>query len=342
MKRAGCGILFTFCLAVMSMLTSCVDPLCYDHYPTAAIEFDWEQEWERDYGMDLFNTWDAAKHGMAYDALRPGKPEWVNMLRFTPGGDSEIDFLTPKGGKVIIDPGKDCSMLFYNGDTEFIILSNMASLTEARASATTRSRAAMSAIMQRHPDSRTTNPPDILYASFVEKIPDIAMHEVRQMPVKMQPLVYTYVVRYEFEAGLEYVALARGALGGMAESVHLRDGVTSEETSIILHDCSITPYGCSANVRSFGVPGFPDEYYGRADGESPERPYSLNLEVVLKNGKYLSYDFDISDQLKNQPRGGVITVSGIRVEAEVGNATGSGFEVDVSEWGHHEDIDLDL
>ncbi len=342
MKHIGYYISLTFSLAVMSMLASCVEPLCYDHYPTAAIVFDWEREWERDYGRGHVQAWNTDMYGVSYNDLRPGTPEWVNLLRFNPEGKSYENFLKPDGGKIVIDQQNDRSMLFYNGDTEFIILSNMASLTEARASATSRSRSSMSAIIQRHPDSRTTNPPDILYAAYIDKAPDIAMHEVKEMRVKMQPLVYTYVVRYEFEAGLEYVLFARGALGGMAESVHLRDGVTSEESSIILHDCTMTPYGCKAHVRSFGVPGFPDEYYGRAEGQIPDRPYSLNLEVVLTNGKYLSFDFDISDQMKNQPRGGVITVSGIRVEDEIGTAVSSGFDVDISDWGHHEDINLDL
>ncbi len=326
---------------MMSLLTSCIEPLCYNHFPTADVAFQWERAWERDYGMEHAEVWDADWYGVKYDDLRPGTPEWVHLLRYGQDNKPYEEFLDPAGGKVIIDHDNDRSLLFYNGDTEYIILSDMASLSEARASATSRSRASLSAVISRHPDSRSTNPPDILFAAYLEKAPDIAMHEVKDLPVKMQPLVYTYLVRYEFEAGLEHVALARGALGGMAESVYLRDGVTSDETSIILYDCDITSYGCKAQVRSFGVPGFPDEYYGRVDSDVPERTYTLNLEVMLKNGRYFDFDFDISEQLKNQPRGGVITVSGIRIEEEQA-AQASGFDVDVSGWGAHEDIRLDL
>ncbi len=345
MKHSGYSISHVILIAMMSLLTSCIEPLCYDHYPTADVNFVWEAEWERDYGMDLATLWDEEGYGFGYDELRPGTPEWVHVLHYNKEGNLDQDFLGPEGGKLIVDTQKENSMLFYNGDTEYIILSDMASLPEARASASSRSRSrsSISYVLERHPDSRSTNPPDILYVAYLDKLPDIAMHEVKKLPVKMQPLVYTYVIRYEFEKGLKYVSLARGALGGMAESVYLRDGVTSDETSIILYDCDMKPFGFEAHVRSFGVPGFPDEYYGRGVRDKAERPYSLNLEVMLKNGRFHVFDFDISDQIKNQPRGGVITVSGIRIEDDEGDAPiGSGFDVDVEGWGKHEDIKLEF
>ena len=158
----------------------------------------------------------------------------------------------------------------------------------------------------------------------------------------MQPLVYTYVIRYEFEAGLQHVALARGAIAGLAESVYLRDGRTSDEPIILLYDCDIKDYGCEAHVKSFGIPGFPDEYYGRAGDNAAERPYTLNLEVMLTNGKTIEFNFDIADQLQKQPRGGVITVSGITIEDEKNEPEPSpsgGFDVDLGGWGE-EEIDL--
>ena len=45
----------------------------------------------------------------------------------------------------------------------------------------------------------------------------------------MHPLVFTYLVRYEFSHGVEYVSLARGALSGMAQAVWLNSGHTSDE-----------------------------------------------------------------------------------------------------------------
>lgn len=327
-------------LLAFTLLTSCQrTELCYDHFPTLTLGLAWEQEWERDYGMNNAGNWDVALHGFAYDDIRPELPEWVNMVITRPDGTAHEKYLEPQGGKIDIGVGEGQSYLLYNGDTEYIMLHDMVSLTDARVTATSRSRAGLSYINEHHPDARSTNPPDVLYAAYVENAPEFKVHDHHLLDVMMQPLVFTYIIRYEFDYGLEHVSLARGAIGGMAESVYLSDGRTSEESSIILYDCDVKQYGCEAHVRSFGIPCFPDEYYGRA--ETSDRPYSLNLEILLRNGKTVEFNYDISDQMKKQPRGGVITVSGIRIEDQIGG-TDSGFNVDVTEWPDHDVIDLPI
>ena len=304
-------------ILAFTLLTACQrTELCYDHYPKASLAFSWEQEWERDYGMAHSVNWDAGLHGFDYDFLRPGTPEWINLVKYKDGNPDGEHYLKPEGGDLVFKEGSGHSFLLYNGDTEYIVLSDIASLPDARASATPRSRASIAYIKERHPDTKSANPPDVLYSAYMENIPTFNIHETKHFPVKMQPLVYTYVIRYEFEHGLQYVNLARGALAGMAESVYLRDGRTSEESTIVLYDCEVKDYGCEAIVRSFGVPGFPDEYYGRAAGAAPLRPYTLNLELMLTNGQTMEFNYDIDDQLKKQPRGGVIKISGIRIEDE--------------------------
>lgn len=331
--------IITVVLLIVPMLVSCRKDLCYNHFPAIDVSFSWEREWERDYGAAHPANWDSDYYGVDYGALRPDFPEWVTLTHYTEEETPDEKYLSPSGGRLIMSGGDGHSFLFYNGDTEYVVISDLASLPSAFASATSRSRASAVTISERHPGARTTNQPDVLYAAFVPEVPEVKVHEQLPMPVKMQPLVYTYVVRYQFEYGLQHVSLARGALGGMAEAVYLRDGVTSEQSSIILYDCTLQPYGCEAHVRSFGIPGFPDEYYGRSPDQSEQRLYTLNLEVLLKNGSLVQFDFDISDQMANQPRGGVIEVSGLRIEDEQ-NRFDSGFEVDVSDWGDHVDIDL--
>ncbi len=127
----------------------------------------------------------------------------------------------------------------------------------------------------------------------------------------------------------------------MAESVMLRDGSTSEATATILFDCVVKEWGAEADVRSFGIAGFPDKYYGRAAGREGEGRYTLNLEILLRNGRMISFNFDVTDQMADQPRGGVIDVGGIELgDEDISN--GSGFDVNVSDWGEYEDIDLPI
>ncbi len=95
-------------------------------------------------------------------------------------------------------------------------------------------------------------------------------------------------------------------------------------------------------VHSFGVPSFAGHHYTGSTPEGTTDPslrFTLNLEVLLKNGKLQSFEFDITDQMRNQPRGGVITVDGIYVIDE-DSQVDSGFEVDVDDWGEYEDIQL--
>lgn len=327
-----------FILFMMSAMVSCRDELCYNHFRNVALSLTYEQEWERDYGMNHSANWDATHFGTAYDQLRPDEPEWVTLIRISADGSRSETFLDNKGGDISVDKGDGQSFLIYNSDTQYIIMTDMET-PNARASATGRSRSSLTYVEGVHPNARTTSPPDILYSAYTTEVPAVDKHESKPMSVRMQPLVYTYYVRYEFEYGFSHVALARGALGGMAESVYLFDGRSSEESTIILYDCDLKEYGCEASVQSFGVPGFPDEYYGRSAREGSSRPYTLNLEVRLKNGKFVEFNFDVSDQIANQPRGGVITVSGLRIEDEI-SSTDAAFNVEVDGWGERVDIDL--
>lgn len=265
------------------------------------------------------------------------------MVSYYDDGRQSDAFMSPDGKRFIVEAGASRSILLYNGDTECIVLSDVASLNEARAAATSRSRgrASLEMMYATHVNARTTNPPDVLYSAFIERAPSIQNHEIQLMAVKMQPLVYSYVIKYEFDYGLEHVVLARGALGGMAESVYLRTGVTSDESSIILFDCDLKDDHCLAHVRSFGIPAFPDIYYGRDDGNGNTAPdtrrFTLNLEVMLRNGKTKEFNYDITDQMKNQPRGGTIVVDGLKIEEEQG-VHDSGFEVEVSSWDEYDQI----
>ena len=171
------------------------------------------------------------------------------------------------------------------------------------------------------------------YYYYAEKV-----LEPVKLPATLQPLVFTYKIRYEFAEGLKYVALAQGALTGMAESVLLNTGETSENTATILFDCEVTDYGVRAIVRSFGAPAFPNMNYPTRT----ENKHGLDLTVMLRNGKTISFQFDVTDQVAKQPHGGVIVVKGIVVEEEDGMQGTGSFDVEVDDWGEYNDIVLPL
>ena len=66
------------------------------------------------------------------------------------------------------------------------------------------------------------------------------------------------------------------------------------------------------------------------------------MEVRLRNGKIKTFDFDITDQIKNQPQGGVIVIRGLEITDAEGQGGSSGFDVDVDGWGEYEDVPITL
>lgn len=326
-------------LCLGALLCGCRKDLCYDHElhglnVRVEVRPDWECVWERDYGMDWDDNWAEEVFCCAYEALCPEPASGIAAFVYNADGTRSERHLPSEGGLLPMSEGPK-SLLFCNDDTRYIVFSEMDSWATASATTRTRTRSSYS---QTHGGERTVNAPDMLYGEWIEK------HEAAQtsapvaLAAYLQPLVYTYLVRYEFDAGLEHVALARGALAGMAEAVYLRDGRTGGEAATILYDCELKEFGPEARVASFGVPDFsPEEYRGRRS----ERKYGLNLEVRLNNGKVKIFEFDVTDQVASQPRGGVIAVSGLVITDDEAEG-GGGFDVDIDGWGDCEDIVLPL
>lgn len=323
-------------LGMFPLLSGCRKDLCYDHpshSPSVKVDVvaSWEREWERPYGHDWPGEWDASG-GIGYDDLRPGIPSGIRAIVY--GGGYREENLPAKGGRLPMPEGVH-PLLFYNNDTEYIVFDNLSAAATASATTRTRSRASYKAL---HAEERTVNPPDMLYGHYVAEYEARRTMDAVELPLTMKPLTYTYWVRYEFEHGVEYVALARGALAGMAETVYLEDGHTGPEAATVMYDCTVEDGRVEARVLSFGVPNYPGDHYGiRA-----EPHYALNLEVRLRNGKMKAMEWDVTDQVSGQPRGGVITVGGISITDEEGMAGSGGFDVEVEGWGDYVDVELPL
>lgn len=339
-QDVGVRVLLLLCGAVL--LTGCRKELCYDHdHWTANVVADWELVWERDYGMAWEQSWNSPA-GVAYDGLRPVPGKGIAAIVYKEGGSSVERHIGADGGILPLGEGRH-SLLFYNDDTEYIVFSGLDTWVEASATTRTRTR---STYQDAHGEESTVNSPDMLFGAWIENYEPAGSPDATplDLPVTLRPLVYKYVLVYEFESGIEYVKLARGALAGMAQSVFLQDGRTGPDKATVLFDeTDIDPERgvVSAVVSTFGVPDFPDRYYNGTTPESESGTFGLNLEVMLPDGSIKVFEFDISEQMADQPRGGVITVSGLTISAgEVGSS--GGFDVDVDGWGDYEDIVLPI
>ncbi len=321
-------------LAALPVLAGCRKDLCYDHdehgYAVRTyVAADWEILWHRAYEIDWESRWPA--HWLPYESLHPEVPDGIRAIVYKEdGGRSEYN-LPPEGGRLYMPEGTH-DLLFYNNDTEYIVFNDLPSAATATASTRTRTRGGFKEL---HGEERTITPPDMLFGAFVEKYEAKKSFTDTELPVIMRPLTYTYLVRYEFAAGQQYVALARGAIAGMAESVYLQDGHTGSKAATLLYDCTMEDFGAMALVQSFGVPDHPGDFY---EPTRAPRTYSMNLEVRLGNGKIKTFEFDITEQMERQPRGGVIVVKDIVITPE--DAGGGGFEVNVDGWGEYQDVEL--
>lgn len=327
------------------LLSSCVHKdLCYIHNEHAhkyhvMIDADYRCEWEENCTdfIDWKENW--PENYIEYESLYPEKPAGLRVVNYPVTGGSKISNIAPDGGIVYLSEGLH-DMLFYNNDTEYIVMANTDKFATTRATTRTRSRSTYKGnpfATKTSADELTVNPPDMLYGNYYNGYDAHKVQEPDLLEITMHPLVFTYKIRFEFDKGLEYVALARGTLAGMALAVNMSTGTTSDEIATILYDCEIKDYGIGAIVNSFGVPGYPNENYTKAGNI-----YAVNLECRLKNGKMKKFDFDVTEQVERQPHGGVIVISGLEISEGEG-MTGSGaFDVTVEDWGEYEDIELPL
>lgn len=315
------------------LLPSCEHKeLCYIHDQHALkreilLQPEWRQYWEvRHDHIDWQSQWPEWVP-VTYNSLLPGIPEGLRVITVSDTGLRQSLNLPAEGGIVPMGEGYH-SLLCYNNDTEYIVFDDLSS------SASTRSRSRgsyMGNSYSKGDTEHTVNAPDILYGAFLPEISVNKSQQPQPLEVVLSPLVYTYVVRYEFSCGGRYVALARGALAGMAAAVNISTGRTSEDAVTILYDCSVNSEGCVAYVNSFGIPGGDEE-----------RTFALNLEIMLYNGKVKTFEFDVTQQVAAQPQGGIIVVDGIEISDAEGLEGGSGFKVDVDGWGDYEDVELDF
>lgn len=334
------GMFWASCLTAMLLLGGCRKELCYNHDEhnlSIKVEpvFSWELQWERSYAEHWPEQWNPAwTH--SYESLRPEPATGVRALVYHEDGTFEENNLELSGDRLSARPGI-WDILFYNNDTEYILFDEVQSVALATATTRSVSRTGFTAL---HAGERTMNPPDMLFGHYLEEyVPERTLEAV-ELPVPLRPLTYTYYIHYHFVKGQQYMALARGALAGMAERVYLKDGHTDDRSGTVLFDATLTDDGAEAVVKSFGVPNYPGDHYNRADGSAAR--FTLNLEVRMKNGKFKNFSIDVTDQLLGQPRGGVVVVDGLEITDEEGSGGGGGFDVEVDGWGDQIDIPLPL
>ena len=337
--------------------------------PSLVLQVDWHLEWNIKYLIDWETEW-RPEWEMDWSKVIPDEPEGVRLGHEAPDDDTRLVFNLPSGGgTVTLQPGTYTALL-HNNDTEYIVFEGDGAAT---ATATTRTRT-RSPYSDNNPAEVTVNQPDYLFSSYadeflIEEIDEWVDGEeerIIEVDVPMHPVVFSYIIRFEFESGKEYINEARGALSGMAGTVNLSDRRTLDDVVTVLYEeAEVSDYGVEAVVRSFGLCNFdpvptdeypdghfytPDETTAGDTQARSDRPkadeqmrHILTLELALKSGQVKTFEVDVTDRMREQPRGGVLLIQGLEVTPEEGEGSQTGgFEVSVDDWGNSEDIDLPL
>lgn len=342
---------------LIPILTSCDHKeLCFDHWdhaPRHQVNFqaEWDRTWEYIHeGENWSENWGNYDFSREYEDLLHELPEDLGLraLVYTDGRDNELSNHPSEGGIVHMTPGEH-QILFYNNNTEYIVFNDISLVANAWATTRTRTRTTYrgnsKAPAETRAEEHTVAPPDALFAAYIDSYTPEKSMEAPIENITLRPLVYRYYIRFHFKKGVQKITVARGALAGMAESVYLTDGHTSSEPATILFDCEEpaenNDYLVEAVVNTFGIPDLPNHpNYTRAPF------YGLTLEVRLQDGTILDpIDFDISDEIMKQPRGGVIDIYDDRLDIpdDIGNEGGQGaFGVAIDDWGEFEDITFDF
>lgn len=362
--RALCYVLRTSSIIMAAaftlMLTGCRKELCYDHdlhglNVRAHIMPEWELEWMRDYGIseiydglldfaskELLKGDDGRENsdGLSEELLKsiigqltPVPGSGIASVAYHESGMLNTRHIDSTGGMLHLHEGFQ-DILFYNNDTEYIVFSGMDSYAEASASTRTRTRASYNAS---HEDEVTVNSPDMLFGAWVEDYEGVLAPVADTVGIQLRPLVYKYLIIFEVTKGIDLVQAAAGGIAGMAGQVYMQDGHTGSETvTVLFDDCLIVENYIISVVSSFGVPDF---QYGSESYNTGGRTFGLNLTITLNSGKTVYTDFDITDQMSIQPRGGYISIDGIEITTEGGDGF---FDVSVGDWGDEEEIDLPI
>ncbi|MBQ8241045.1 MAG: DUF5119 domain-containing protein [Bacteroides sp.] len=317
-------------MGLFFMLTAMVScnhkELCYDHEPHAErveykleLSFDCEWEYNIESNVDWEQQW-KPEYGISYDDIRPKEPEGVRVHVFNEDNQTEtVRNLTKQNSTIRFTEEGHYDLLFYNNDTEYIVFEGLESFNSATATTRGSSR------------SRVMNAPDMLFGAYMDSIFVEKSSKTETMKVTLKPLVYTYLMRYEFAERADEIVSANGALDGVACKVNLSNGRTTPDAATIGYECQVGDYGVQALVRSFGIPDYPNPNYSRN-----EQKYITYLEVRLKDGKTKTFKFDITEQMAKQPHGGVILIQDIQMN----DTTGGGFDVGVDGWGDVVDVPL--
>lgn len=281
----------------------------------------------------------------------------------------------PKGGgRVSLTTNSTYDLVFFNNDTEYILFSTDES---SYYYATTRSNLRSSY----SEDLMHYNQPDQLFGSYMPKLyvtddpdeyekveTDEGVYYVYDIEAMLEPYTYIYlcqvmILNNKDDAGLRIKGAEQVTIGGLSGGLDLFTrttdaenivAITQEDVKPLQEDRDLTlPDGTkskgdifAARVMTWGLPGFNavEDFSARGAFEV-NNPVNMQLGLKLRNGSVYVIEKDITEQLKQYPVGGIVTIviDALDIPDEIIGVEpkpGGGFDANVDEWGNEIEADI--
>lgn len=282
---------------------------------------DWQYDWDSSdttYGTLGYSTPEIFK-GTIYNLDANTGKRYSNFFKLF--GLNENPATLPSGGKY--------DMLLYNTDTENIIFQASDDFEKYTASTTITPFGFDSlGVAYKHLDE-----PDELLGALVTGVDlskpstDSMEIDVELNPYSIIYLIQVVILNNDDDQEMQAIGASGITITGLSQGVDLFTRKTFDKTILITTE-DIKPLQNHANVRledgtvvenadilaarmlTWGLPGInpmePTKYGSKA---AVVNQNFIGIEVTLRNGRPYTVSYEITEQLRNKPAGGVLTVS---------------------------------
>lgn len=337
------------------------------------LDFLWGEHWEK----ELQYPWKEEEHGVLGYTEPWGIRSIVYLLDEEKRRSEYLSRnMSKEGGRVNIVTKEYYDMLFYNNDTEYIILTTDKS-TYYEATTRSNTKASYTRSYDGH------NQPDQLFGTLLSDVyisddpedyvmeyaEDGSMLQVYRIDATLSPytLIYLYqiIILNNNDAEGARVTGAEGiTANGLASSVDLFTRAT-DTTVISLTQNDVKPIVANqwlhlpdgrdtigdifaARIQTWGLPGItPIQEVTRGAGVEPADSTFVGVGLTLRSGYTYVMQKNVTEQMKERPGGGVITLV-IDAAKEIpdtliyNSAPNDGFGASVNAWGNGIEADFTI
>lgn len=177
------------------------------------------------------------------------------------------------------------------------------------------------------------NQPEELFAGYernihiTDKLSDYDSYDpdtrtyFKKMEMELHPVTYIYLTQVRLHNNNGKVTGTNGDanLSGMARGVTLNSGIANKDVISVYYnvrfkrDCTIRQTGEKVDIAggrclTFGIPNQNSSRVTRAEDVNDRVKHYMDVNLIFHNGMDSTMVFDITDQVRNRYRGGVITI----------------------------------